>query len=90
MTVGSSVPQVVADITNNPASISNGATGFVSLTVAGATTQMAFAVNAPSLETGLVMGQAICKVDGTVIVPITNTTGAPIDPASQTFRVIGF
>lgn len=48
-----------------------------------------FLVVAPSLEGGLVIGPGIVTTAGTVTARLTNVTGSPINPASQTFIVVG-
>ena len=86
----SSVPQiVVGPITIDPDSVSGSSVGAQSLTVPGAQPGMHFIVTAPSLETTLAIGGAYCTTAGTVVVRIVNPTASPVDPASQSFYVIG-
>ncbi len=47
-----------------------------------------FIVVAPSLDGGLVIGPGIVTTAGTVTARISNVTGSPINPASQTFIAI--
>jgi hypothetical protein len=88
ITVGASTRPIVIEVTADPGSIAANTTGTVSLTVPGSVPGMMFNVQAPSLATGLVIGQAYCTTAGTVVVVIGNTTVAPVDDASQTFRVV--
>lgn len=93
VTNGGAVPQVLVQVTANPGQIENitsGAVLDVSLTVAGATPEMMFYVDAPSLEDGLGIVRAWCATAGTVKIRIANFTAAPVNPASQNFRVVGF
>lgn len=85
----SSVPQIVAKVTSNPASISAASVLAHSLTVAEARPGMHFIVTAPDLEANVAVGGAYCSTKGTVVVRLVNPTAAPIDPASQTFYVLG-
>jgi hypothetical protein len=48
-----------------------------------------FLVFAPALEGGLVIPTGIITTAGTVTARLTNVTGSPIDPASQTYIVVG-
>lgn len=48
-----------------------------------------FLVVAPALEGGLVIGPGIVTTAGTVTARLTNATASPINPASQTFVVVG-
>lgn len=48
-----------------------------------------FLVVAPDLEGGLVIGPGIVTTAGTVTARLTNATASPINPASQTFVVVG-
>ena len=80
--------QIVIEVTADPGSITNATVGTVSLTVPGALPGMLFAVQAASLADGLVIANSYCTTAGTVVVRIANVTAAPIDDASQTFRVI--
>ena len=80
--------QIVIEVTANPGSITNATTGTVELTVPGALPGMLFAIQAPSLAADLVIANSYCATAGTVVVVIGNISAAPIDDASQTFRVI--
>lgn len=82
-------PQLIATVTANPASVSAASVSAASLTVPGAKPDMHFIVTAPSLEANLAIGGAFCTTAGTVVVRIINPTASPIDPASQTFYILG-
>ena len=85
----SSAPQLVAKVIIDPDSVPGASVGAQSLTVAGATPDMHFIVTAPSLTANLAIGGAYCTTAGTVVVRIVNPTANPIDPASQTFYILG-
>ncbi len=86
----SAVPQiVVGPITANPASIPAASVASLSLTVPGSTPDMHFIVTAPSLEATISLGSAACTTAGTVVVRLINPTAGAIDPASQSFYVLG-
>ena len=85
----SAVPQLVASVTVDPDQVAGASVGAQSLTVAGATPDMHFLVTAPSLEANLAIGGAYCTTAGTVVVNLVNPTANPINPASQTFYVLG-
>lgn len=70
----------------NFGSIAAGATAELTITVTGAATGDSVSPGWPStLEAGLV-GIMYVSASNTVTVRLHNTTGSPIDPASQTFR----
>lgn len=85
----SAVPQLVAKVTVDPDQVAGASVGAQSLTVPGSTPDMHFLVTAPSLETNLAVGGAYCTTAGTVVVRIVNPTANPINPASQTFYILG-
>lgn len=85
----SSVAQLIAEVTQNPAEVAATAVAAESFTVPGARPGMHFVVSAPSLEANLAIGGAECTTDDTVVVRIVNPTALPINPASQTFYFIG-
>lgn len=82
-------PQLVTKVTVDPASVGAASVSAQSLTVVGATPDMHYIVTAPSLEANLAIGGSYCTTAGTVVVRIINPTAAPIDPASQTFYILG-
>lgn len=86
----SSTPKLSVQVTADPANINNGAFGDTNLTVPGFTTEMVPLVHAPALESGLIISGAKCTAAGTVVIRIHNTSGGAVDPASQSFNVIGF
>jgi len=85
----SAVPQLVSKVTVDPDQVAGASVGAQSLTVPGATPDMHFIVTAPSLETNLAIGGSYCTTAGTVVVRIVNPTANPINPASQTFYILG-
>ena len=86
----SSVAQLVAGpVTGDPGSITNATTLDFELAVPGCTPDMHFIVTAPSLVADLVLGGAFCTTAGTLKIRIGNISAAPINPASQSFYILG-
>lgn len=84
-----STPQLVAQVTANIASVPAATAPIIDFTVPGAQPGMFFLVAAPSLETGLALGDAFCSTAGTVRVRVINPTIAAVDAASQVYYFIG-
>ena len=78
---------LLATATLNFGSIGAGATAELTTTVTGAATGDLVTVNAASLESGLVVGEAYVSAADTVTVRVGNITAAPIDPVSQSFLI---
>jgi len=86
----SSIPQItVGPITHDPGTCYAGYLTEVTLTVPGSLPDMHFHVTAPSLEADLAIVAAYCTTAGSVIIRILNATAGNIDPASQSFYVLG-
>ena len=86
----SSVPQiVVGPITADIGECLAGYLKEADLTVPGSQPGMHFIVTAPDLEDNLAIVSAVCATAGTVAIRIMNATVGNIDPASQSFYVIG-
>ncbi len=83
-----SSPQYMRDVTLNPASIDAATVSSETFTVAGLATDMVVTVNAPNIEAGLFVIHANVSAANTLKLAIWNTTGAPVNPASQVFKVI--
>ncbi len=90
LTYAAPYPRVIREVTVNPASIAAASVGETSVTVPGIKTDMIVAVQADALEANLILGQPRVTAANTVAIRIANPTAAPIDPASQTFKFIGF
>lgn len=71
-------------------SINAAATGTLTVTVTGATTNDSVALGLPAAPTSGIVFQAYVSATDTVTVSATNITAAPIDPASATYRVTVF
>lgn len=81
------VPNSVADVTVDVASVTNATGPDTAVTVPGSLVGDEIVVEPlGTWPAGLSAPQGRCLVAGTVQVRIVNVTGAPIDPASQTFR----
>jgi len=83
-------PSYVLEVTLNPASIAAATVADQTFVVNGLRTEMAVFVSAASLEAGLVICNATASAKDELKIRFFNQTGAPIDPASQAFKVIGF
>ena len=57
------------------------------VTVNGLETGMYVAVNKPSLEAGLAVGNARVSAADTLAITFINSTGSAIDPASETYTL---
>jgi len=75
---------VTVDITSVPA----GSVQEESFTVKGLDTDMVVVVNKQSRDSGLYVLEARVSAADTLAVTFWNPTGAAIDPASQTLRVV--
>lgn len=81
------VPNSVADVTVDVASITNATAPDTAVTVPGSLVGDEIVIEPlGTWPVGLTAPQGRCLVAGTVQVRIANPTVAPIDPASQTFR----
>lgn len=80
--------RLIEQVTVNPGSISNGALGTVAVTVTGLTSACeVLSANCKTiLELGLQFKGAVCSTD-TVTITLENTSGAPIDGASETWNI---
>ncbi len=85
----SSSPQLVTFVTTNLTSAAANAVTEYTLTVPGAVPGMHFIVTAPALEANLGIVGAYSDTVGEINLRITNPTGSGIDPASQTFYILG-
>ena len=83
-------PIVSADVTIDPASVTNATALDVTATVKGLRKGYPVIVWAESLTANIGIGNAHCSAKDTVKFRLLNPTAAPIDPASQTFRVVQF
>ena len=79
---------VASDVTIDPGSVGAAAGLDVTATVGGLRTGYPVSVWAESLEADLVICNAHCSAANTLKFRLVNPTAAPIDPASQTFRVV--
>ncbi len=87
--VGAAVPQFVQQVVLNPANVTANSVSTETFTITGVTQDTQYKVDALSLEAGLFIIGAIPTAANTLSLSIWNTTNADINPASQTFRIIG-
>lgn len=71
-----------------PAAVAANTTAEQPLTVTGLKAGDVVTVNKPSAQNGLQMGNVRVSADDTLMITYTNSTGASITPASETYRVI--
>lgn len=76
--------------TVDPASISAGGTGSVTVTCEGASTDDVAVASIPSLEDGLIVARVFVSAADTVTIELENHTAGAIDAASQTAYVAVF
>lgn len=89
---GSDIQRIkTGTFTLDAASIAAGAAAEQTVTIAGLSTNDVLQVNAPAaLEAGLTVGSERVTAADTLKFRITNTTAAPVDPASATYSYIAF
>lgn len=90
LTVGSSVPQFVQEVTLNPANVPSSSTSVETFTITGIRLNTMYHCDALSLEAGLAIIGCRPTATNTLELTFFNPTVAAINPASQTFRIIGF
>lgn len=86
--VGSSLPQIAQDVTIDPGNITTGTVLVVTKAIAGITTNQTFSVSAPALNAGIFILGCFCATDGTLSIPLWNSTGGDLNPASQSFKIV--
>ena len=89
--VGSGSHQKAFEATIDPTSVNAGSVSVETFSVTGLGDETnAVYVQAPSLEAGLfIVGAKITDLN-TLELSIWNSTGAPVDPASQTIKILVF
>lgn len=90
LTVGSSVPQFVQEVTLNPGNVPASSTSVETFTITGIRLNTMYHVDALSMEAGISVLGARPTATNTLEITFFNPTVAAINPASQTFRIIGF
>lgn len=89
LTVGGPYPQFVQEVTLNPSNVTANSISEETFTVTGVRTDVMYEADALSLEAGLQLLKPTPTAANTLKLRIWNTTNADINPASQTFRIIG-
>lgn len=79
---------VASDVTIDPGSVTNATCLDVTATVKGLRPGVPVVVWAEALTTNVGLCNAHCSAADTLKFRLINPTAAPIDPASQTFRVV--
>lgn len=75
-------------VTINPTSVGANTTSEQTVTVAGLSTSDIVYLNKPSHTTGLIIGNVRVSADNTLSVTFANVTAAPIDAASETYKLV--
>lgn len=88
--VGASLPQFLQQVTLDPSSIGANTISSETFTVTGVVTDTMYRCDALSLEAGLFIISCIPSATNTLTISIWNSTNSTVNPASQTFRIIGF
>jgi len=85
----SGVPKFAQAVTLDPANIPPNSTNVETFTVKGLQTSMNVKVDAPELEAGVLLISSRVSAKNTLELAFINLTESAINPASQTFNVIG-
>lgn len=72
----------------DPASVSANSESVQTISIAGVTTEDILVVNKPTNTAGLDLVHAWVSADDTVSVKFRNLTGSPINPGTETYRVL--
>lgn len=83
-------PQFIGTPSLNPASINATTVADQTFTVKGLTTDMAVAINWPSLSAGIVIGNVEVSAANTLKIRFYNTTASPVDIGATNVKVIAF
>lgn len=75
-------------VTINPTSVGANTTSEQTVTVAGLSTSDIVYLNKPSHTTGLIVGNVRVSAANTLAVTFANVTAAPIDAASETYKLV--
>lgn len=87
--VGASIPQFVQQVVLDPANCPANSVSQQTFTVTGINLDTSYKVDALALEAGLFLIQSRPTATNTLEISFLNASNADINPASQTFRVIG-
>lgn len=87
--VGSGSPQFAQQVTLDPSSINANSVSVETFTVTGVTLDTMYRADGLSLEAGLFILGARPTAANTLELSIWNSTNAAVNPASQTFRIVG-
>ena len=88
--VGSGSYQFAQTVTLNPASVTANSVATETFTITGIRTDVMYRVDALSLDAGLFILGCFPTAANTLQINFFNPTGSDINPASQSFRIIGF
>ena len=90
LTVGSSVPQFVQEVSLNPANVAANSVVTEAFTITGIRLNQAYHVDALSLTAGLFVLGAYPSANNELTIIFFNPTVSDINQAATTFRIIGF
>lgn len=88
--VGSGSYQFAQQVTLDPSSINANSVSVETFTVTGVNLDTQYKVDALSLDAGLFILGARPTAANTLEISIWNSTNGSVNPASQTFRIVGF
>ncbi len=88
--VGSGSYQFAQTVTLNPANVAANSVATETFTITGIRTDTMYYVDALSLDAGLFIIGCIPTAANTLQINFFNPTGSDINPASQSFRIVGF
>lgn len=80
----------VADITLDVASVAANTSAEQTFAVPGLTTDMMVFVNKPSLDAGLVVGNARVSAVDVLAITFGNSTAGAVDPSSEVYKLFWF
>ena len=78
----------IIDVTIDVASVAANTSAEQTFTVSGLSTKDIVFVNKSDLDAGLVVGNARVSAADTLALTFGNLTGSPIDPASETYKLV--
>jgi len=87
-TVGTNTAQFVGAVTVDPSNIPGNNTSVETFTLNGLSKDGVVVVSMPDLEAGCVLLNAYCATTNVLTLVIENVTGAAINPASQSIKVV--
>jgi hypothetical protein len=87
--VGGATRQFAQKVTLNPSNVTASSVSKETFAVTGVRTDTLYVVNAPDIESGIVLTGARATANNVLELTFWNPTGSDINPASQAFYVCG-